>query len=419
MNTEWHKTTKHLVAVGMVVFGIYLLYLSRHILNILVVAALVAFLLMPVVIFLQQRLRMPRVIAILFSYLVLIITILLSPLILLPPVIDGFEVIVGVDYQTLVQNLLQGIYGTLQTISLVETHFLGFTLDFSRLVEPALVVFQDASLNSMMALPSTETILTSIQSALTLTFDVATNLAGSVLTSLLAVLLTILYSVYFSMDAQQLGPRFLRVVPEAYRPEIATLMRRLSATWRAYFRGQLILMVTIGTVTFIGNAALGLPGAFSLAVVAGLLEMIPNLGPLLAAVPAVSVALLQGSTYLDVNHFILVLMVIGFYILVQQVENNFIVPHILGEAVELHPLVIMGGVVVGTSAAGIVGALLAAPVIASGKEIMSYLYAKIQSQEPFPPPDVKTQVKQRSWWDQIQTQYSRWRENITGNDQLG
>jgi predicted PurR-regulated permease PerM len=147
-------------------------------------------------------------------------------------------------------------------------------------------------------------------------------------------------------------------------------------------------MVTIGTITFIGNTALGLPGAFSLAVVAGLLEMIPNLGPLLAAVPAISVALLQGSTYLDVNHLIFALMVMGFYALVQQVENNFIVPHILGEAVELHPLVIMGGVVVGTSAAGIIGALLAAPVIASGKEIMNYLYAKILGQAPFPPPKV-------------------------------
>jgi predicted PurR-regulated permease PerM len=91
---------------------------------------------------------------------------------------------------------------------------------------------------------------------------------------------------------------------------------------------------------------------------------------------------------LDVNHLIFALMVMGFYALVQQVENNFIVPHILGEAVELHPLVIMGGVVVGTSAAGIIGALLAAPVIASGKEIMNYLYAKILGQAPFPPPKV-------------------------------
>ena len=120
-----------------------------------------------------------------------------------------------------------------------------------------------------------------------------------------------------------------------------------------------MLMFTVGTITLIGNSALGLPGAFSLAVIAGLLELIPNFGPFFAVVPAVIVALLQGSTYWGVNNFIFALMVIGFYILVQQVENNLIVPRVLGGAVKLHPLVIMGGVVVGATVAGIAGALLA------------------------------------------------------------
>jgi hypothetical protein len=141
----------------------------------------------------------------------------------------------------------------------------------------------------------------------------------------------------------------------------------------------------------------------------GLLELIPNFGPFLAAVPAVIVALLQGSTHWEVNNFIFALMVIGFYILVQQVENNFIVPRVLGGAVELHPLVIMGGVVVGTSVAGIVGALLAAPVIASGKEIMSYLYAKILSQDPFPPTQEAPQKEPVSWQEQLQMLLTRWK----------
>jgi predicted PurR-regulated permease PerM len=189
-------------------------------------------------------------------------------------------------------------------------------------------------------------------------------------------------------------------------------MNRLSATWRAYFRGQFILMFTVGTITLIGNTALGLPGAFSLAVIAGLLELVPNFGPFLAAVPAIMVALLQGSTYWGVNHFIFALMVIGFYVLVQQVENNFIVPRVLGGAVKLHPLVIMGGVVVGASVAGIVGALLAAPVIASGKEIMSYLYAKLLSQDPFPPAQEAPQGEQISWQEQLQILLTRQQQFI-------
>lgn len=412
MQTEWSKTTKYIVAVGMLLFGLYLLYLSGPVLKILIIAALVAFLLMPVVTFLHKRLNIPRVLATLLSYVVLIGVILLAPLLLLPPVMDGFNVIAGINYQAVAGNLLHWAEETLVTVSQVQTSILGFTVDLSGVANPALEALRNTSLTELMALPSFENIFTSVRSTLTLTFDVATSLAGSVAAGALAVILTLLYSIYFSLDADQLGPRFLRVVPEPYRLEMATLLSRLSVTWRAYFRGQIILMFTIGTITLIGNTALGLPGAFSLAVIAGLLELIPNFGPFLAVVPAVVVALLQGSTYLGVNNFIFALIVIGFYILVQQLENNFIVPHVLGGAVKLHPLVIMGGIVIGTTTAGIVGALLAAPVIASGKEIMSYLYAKILDQDPFPLAQAAPPEEQISWQEQLQTLLARWQRFI-------
>jgi len=408
LTTDWNRTTKHIVAVGMVLFGLYLLYLSAPVLKIVIIAALAAFLLMPVVTFLHHRLRMPRLLAILLSYLVLIVVILLSPLILLPPVIDGYNVIAGLDYQALAGNLLRWTEESLVSVSRVETSLLGF----SSVANPALEALRNTSLTKLMALPSFENVFTSVRSTLSFTLNAATSLAGSVVAGGLAIILTLLYSIYFSLDADKLGPRFLEVVPEPYRPEIATLINRLSATWRAYFRGQFVLMFTVGTITLVGNSALGLPGALSLAVVAGLLELIPNFGPFIAVIPAVIVALLQGSTYWGVNNFVFALMVIGFYILVQQAENNFIVPRVLGGAVKLHPLVIMGGVVIGASVAGIIGALLAAPVIASGKEIISYLYAKILSQEPFPPPQDAPSGEKISWQEQLQRLLTRWQRFI-------
>jgi predicted PurR-regulated permease PerM len=413
LSTEWNKTTKHIVAVGMVLFGLYLLYLSTSVLKLFVIAALVAFLLMPVVTFLQKRLKMPRVLAVLLSYLVLIVAVLLLPLILLPPVIDGFNVIAGINYEALTENFFRWAEETLVAISQVQTSALGFSVDLSSVVKPVLEALRNTNLTGVMALPSFENIFTSVRPALTLTLGVATSLAGSVVTGVLALILILLYSIYFSLDADKLGPRFLRVVPEAYRPEVATLLNRLSITWRAYFRGQIILMFTVGAITLIGNSALGLPGAFSLAVIAGLLELIPNFGPFIAVIPAILVALLQGSAYWGVNNFILALMVMGFYILVQQVENNFIVPRVLGGAVKLHPLVIMGGVVVGASVAGVAGALLAAPVIASGKEIMSYLYAKILSQEPFPPTQAAPKEEPISWQEQLQPLWVCWWQRVS------
>jgi hypothetical protein len=97
---------------------------------------------------------------------------------------------------------------------------------------------------------------------------------------------------------------------------------------------------------------------------------------------------------------IFALIVVGLYFLIQQLENTFIVPRILGEAVDLHPFVVLIGVVIGANVAGILGALLAAPVIASGREIISYLYAKILGQDPFPPEDERPELVSVSWQEQ-------------------
>jgi predicted PurR-regulated permease PerM len=163
----------------------------------------------------------------------------------------------------------------------------------------------------------------------------------------------------------------------------------------------LTLMLIIGTMTWIGNTALGLPGAFALAFIAGVMELIPNLGPFLAAVPAVIVALIQGSTYLDINNLYFALIIAGFYWAVQLTENNLIVPRVLGEAVELPPLVVMIGVVIGASVGGILGALLAAPIIASTREIFRYLNAKIWDEEPFPPEPEEAPPISPSWQEQM------------------
>jgi hypothetical protein len=93
---------------------------------------------------------------------------------------------------------------------------------------------------------------------------------------------------------------------------------------------------------------------------------------------------MQGSDYLPISHLAFAGLIILFYILVQQVENNLIVPRVLGDAVELPPLVVMTGAVIGAYVGGILGVMLATPIIATGREILGYLYRKLLDQEPFP-----------------------------------
>ncbi|GAB4436439.1 MAG: AI-2E family transporter [Anaerolineae bacterium] len=401
MSAEWSKPTKYIVGVGLFLFSLYILYLSQDTLTLLIVAALIAFLLTPLVNFFHLRLKIPRGLAVLLSYLLLILFILLSPLILLPPIIDGLQIIASIDYQILIDQTLNWLTSTLVSLQTTGIHIFGIPINLSGLVNPALETLQSSD-TTTLTLPSLQAIIEPLRSAATITYGLATSLAGTVVSGALSVVFTLFFAIYMSLDSYKFRPWFLRGIPEAYRPEIAHLLERLRRIWQAYFRGQLILMITIGIITWIGNTALGLPGAFALAFIAGVMELIPNLGPFLAAVPAVIVALIQGSTYLDINNFYFALMVIGFYWLVQVTENNLIVPRVLGEAVELPPLVVMVGVFVGASVGGILGALLAAPVIASAREVLSYLYAKLWGQEPFPHKTIEALSQPNlSLWDQL------------------
>lgn len=234
-------------------------------------------------------------------------------------------------------------------------------------------------------LPSLPELAGQLGSALTITFGAVAGLVGNIFSSTILFIFVFLASIYLSTSAASYREALVAALPAAHQPEVRELLRRLGRVWVAFFRGQVTLMLIIGVIVWIGLVLLGVPGALSLGIIAGLLEVVPNLGPIVATIPAVIVALLQGSSYLPVNSFVLALIVIGFYIVVQQLENGLIVPRVLGGAVELSSLVVMSGVVVGGSVAGILGALLATPVIATAREVLGYIYRKLLGEPPFPP----------------------------------
>lgn len=392
MSTNWSATTKYIVGVVLFLFGLFVLYISRSVLPLLVIASLIAFLVRPLIGFLSNRLRWPRSLAVLITYLLATIVILLAPLVLVPPIVDAVNFLIALDYQALLDNFLQWLELSLLNLKTSNYQILGFRLYLDSVIDPILAALQDAAPEFSLEPPSIAVIVESIGSAFVVSYGVAVNVVGSLFSGIVAFIFMILASIYFSIDAPRFYKMFLRIIPRPLRSEIKVLSARLRDIWDAFFRGQITLMFLIGVTVWLGLTILGLPGAFALGVISGILELIPNLGPFLAAIPAVIVALLQGSTVLNVNNFVFALIIIGFYILVQAFENYIVVPKVLGGAVKVHPLVVITGVLVGASVAGILGALLAVPVIASSREIVQYLYLKIQDEDPFPPRDETLEV---------------------------
>ncbi|NOY14782.1 MAG: AI-2E family transporter [bacterium] len=123
--------------------------------------------------------------------------------------------------------------------------------------------------------------------------------------------------------------------------------------------GELVLMLFIGTLSYIGLMILNIPYALPLAMLAGLLEVVPNLGPIISAIPPIII----GMTISPIT----AIGVLGWYFLVQQVENNLLVPKIIGLSVGLHPFLILFTLMIGFKLAGVGGALLAVPILVTLK----------------------------------------------------
>jgi predicted PurR-regulated permease PerM len=395
MTTEWRLTTRYIVGVGLVLFALFILYLSRSVIPLLIIGALIAFLVRPIISLLHHRLKVPWALAVFVTYLLVTVLILLAPLIFIPPIVGAVEFLLALDYQALVDNALQWLENSLLSLKEFDYYVMGYAIDLDGVVDPMLSALQNTGPVATPQLPSLSTILNSLGSIFAASYGVAVGVVGTLFSGIVAFVFMILSAVYFNLHAHKLYGWFLSTVPQTYRSEMVILLRRLRLVWEHFFKGQVLLMVIVGGLVWLGGTAIGLPGAFALGIIAGLLEIIPNLGPTLAAIPAVIVALLQGSLYLDVSNFVFALIVIGMYIVINALENNLIVPKVLGDAVDLHPLIVFIGVIVGATTWGILGALLAAPIIGSTKEIVSYLYRKALAEDPFPP-DAEPEEKETS-----------------------
>jgi predicted PurR-regulated permease PerM len=206
----------------------------------------------------------------------------------------------------------------------------------------------------------------------------------NVVTSLVWSVFILVISFYILKDQPKISRYAYQLTPPRYRSDARLLNAEINAIWSAFLRGQLLLSLIIGIVVGITMAIVGLRNAVALGALAGALEVIPNLGPVIAAAPAVLIALFQGSTYLPLSPFWFALLVAGLYALIQQVENNYLVPRILGSRLHLHPLAIIVAIVAGANLAGVLGALLAAPTLATLRVFAAYAYRKLLDMPPFP-----------------------------------
>ncbi len=179
-----------------------------------------------------------------------------------------------------------------------------------------------------------------------------TRTAGGVFGIVTVLILTF----YLLVESESLFSAFARMFPRADRPRVVEVAGKISTKISAWLSGQLMLAATIGTTAAIGLWLLGIPYFYVLAVVAGLGELIPVLGPILAAVPAVLVGLSVSPQK--------ALFVLVFFVVQQQVENHLLVPRVMARQVGISPVTVITALLIGGSLLGVLGAILAVPTAA-------------------------------------------------------
>ncbi|MEJ2600753.1 MAG: AI-2E family transporter [Anaerolineales bacterium] len=366
---QWSSRTKIVVSLLLLAFAVYLLYRFSVILTPLILAVIVAYILTPLTVLFQKRLHIPRVLAILLSYLLLIVVLITLPLLIVPPLASQLAAL-NVDIQRFLLAL-EALLGHQYSIG-------GQVIDLQ-------AVFQQ--------------MVGSLQGFAEPVFGQTLNFVFDVITSLIWMVFIFVVSFYLIKDNEQVRQWLESLVPPDYHTDYVQLRGEIGHIWGAFFRGQVVLALVVALIFTIIGFILGLPFALAMGVFAGLLEFLPSLGHAIWLTTASLLALFIGSATLPIPNWIFMLLIIGLHLVFEQFDLNYLIPRIIGRSVHLPPVVVILGIVGGAAVAGVLGILLAAPTIASARVLGRYFYANLFDMDPFPSSVVKTlPPPDPRWW---------------------
>jgi len=355
MNREpqWSLSFRYLL--GALFFGalIAFVFYAHEAVRNLIIAAFVAYLINPAVVYLSTQTKMSRKAAVNIVYFSALILLVGVPATLAPIFYD--------EVQIVIQDLLD-LSSQMREMLSTPIRFFGLTFHLEEWGQ-SIFQFQNALLT-----PVPEEALQLLE------------------TTSVGVLwfLIILVSVHlFLSQWPNMRDGMIAFAPPEFRPELRELYKRVRRVWMAYLRGQIVLMIIVGVVFTVAWMVMGIPGALVLGVIAGLFTLVPDVGPFLAVVLAAGVALLEGSTWIPLSNFWIAGIVVVVYLVLINLKNFFLRPYIMGRSVHMNEALVFIIIMVATILEGILGALLVVPVFASVVLIANYIQRRVLGLSPF------------------------------------
>lgn len=314
--------TMTVVKILLIFVVFYLLFLVREVLAILFVALVLASAVDPWVDWLQKH-KIPRPLSIIFIYLLLLSAVITVTVLIVPPIVE--------QTTELSERLPIYLEKAVSGLNVIKGY-----IDSSGISTSLQEVFGSWSSNFSSAAGN------------------VIGRVGSFIGGIVSFFLILVITFYMVVEENALKKIVWSVAPEQYQVYIMQLVNRMQRKVGLWLRGQLILSLIIFTLIYIGLSILGVKYALVLALIAGMTEFVPYLGPTLAAVPAIFLAFTQTP--------MLGVLVALLYYVVQLTENNIIVPKLMQKVVGLNPIISIAVLLMGFRLGGVIGAVLSIPV---------------------------------------------------------
>jgi len=347
MKSNWSLPFRYIVGtLAFVAFIAFLFYMGEA-MNALVIAAFSAYLINPAVTFLLERTKLSRAWAVNIVFF--------SALILLVGLPAGFTPIFFDEAQLVIEDVLDLTTELNQTLS--QPVLLGpYEFHFEELGRGV------TEIQRTVLSPLPEELLQLLES------------------TSIGVLwfLVIMVSVHmFLSHWPRMRDWMLGLAPAAYQGEVNELYQRIRRVWMAYLRGQIVLMLIVGIVFTIAWWVIGIPGALALGVIAGFFTLVPDVGPFLAAMLAVGVALLEGSSWIPLSNAWVAGIVTITYLVLINLKGLLLRPYVMGRSVHMNEGVVFIAIMAATILKGIMGALLVVPVLATTAIVGEYVRRRV------------------------------------------
>jgi predicted PurR-regulated permease PerM len=354
----WSQTTKLVVGIFLVIFGIAGIYFFRTVLVPLIIGGILAYLLHPIVRGLSRLTRLPHGIATGAIYLLL-----------LAIVISG-----GATLGSVAVAQVNGLLLYLQQEYIEFAEYLeNLSGDSIMLLNLEISVEE---ITNQIASALTELITSAGTESISIVFDVAETLFMGIFVSLIAF--------YLTRDSEKFGDFLQGIIPMEYRDDIRMLAAEIDGIWAGFFRGQLILAVLIAIMVTVLCMAVGFPQPVLMGIFAGFMEFLLSVGHTIWLITALIIGLIEGSTYLPISNLAFAFVILLVQAIYTQIDLNILIPRIIGRQVHLHPMIVILGIIIGATVGGVLGIVLAAPTIATLRVLGRYVYARLLDLDPFP-----------------------------------